>query len=124
MSKLVFVLSAVLVTGAVAWAQTGSPQPQQPTNTQSAGEATPAPRPDPARQMQLDLDQMDSLLNNMAAQVSFIHDTNMSILLNTNVRLWSTLLRDLRLQMEEQQKSAAPDKTWPQKGKNTAPQKQ
>ena len=57
--------------------------------------------------MQLDLDQMESLVNNMAAQVSFIRDTNMSILLNTNVRLWSVLIRDLRMQLQEQQRQRA-----------------
>jgi len=69
--------------------------------------ANPATTPDPARQMQLDLDQMESLVNNMAAQVSFIRDTNMSILLNTNVRLWTVLIRDLRMQLQEQQQRHA-----------------
>ncbi len=61
--------------------------------------------------MQVDLDQMESMVNNMAAQVGFIHDTNMSILLNTNVRLWSVLIHDLRLQLQEQQRHAASGKT-------------
>ncbi len=61
--------------------------------------------------MQMDLDQMESMVNNMAAQVGFIHDTNMSILLNTNVRLWSVLIRDLRLQLQQQQKGAASEKS-------------
>jgi hypothetical protein len=57
---------------------------------------------------------MDSLVNNMAAQVSFIRDTNMSILLNTNVRLWSILIRDLRMQLQEQQKGIRPAANTPQ----------
>jgi len=52
--------------------------------------------------MELDLDQMESLLSNMATEVSFISDTNMQILLSTNVRLWTLLLRDLRLQLAQQ----------------------
>jgi len=70
--------------------------------------------PDPAAQMQRDLNEMESLLNNMAAQTSFIRDTNMSILLNNNVRLWSILLRDLRMQADAQQKAArAPNQSAP-----------
>jgi len=65
--------------------------------------------------MQLDLDQMESLVNNMAAQVSFIRDTNMSILLNTNVRLWTVLIRDLRMQMQEQQRGGKPAANPPQR---------
>ncbi len=97
-----------------AIAQAGDAKAQQPAPAQST-QPEVAPRPDPAQQMQLDLNQMESLLNNMSAQVNFIHDTNMSILLNTNVRLWSVLLRDLRLQLQEQQRerSATPGKTNP-----------
>ena len=111
MSKLLMTLLAVLIAHVpfTAYAQT-PPNPQQAASAQTTTPATavPEPRPDSARQMQLDLDQMEGLLNNMAAQVNFIRDTNMSILLNTNVRLWSVLLRDLRLQLQEQQKQARP----------------
>ena len=108
MSKFAIGLFAVLMSVA-ACGQTTEPKAQQPAAAPNpAGDAssTPGPRPDPAQQMKIDLDQMDSLLNNMATQTSFIRDTNMSILLNTNVRLWSLLLRDLRLQVEAQQRQA------------------
>ena len=78
--------------------------PQISSRTPAATAA--AVRSDAATQVQLDLEQMDGLVNNMAAQVGFIRDTNMSILLNTNVRLWRLLLRDLRLQLAEQQRHA------------------
>lgn len=99
----------VLLATATAAAQTANPTPQQEPPQLPPGAATQAPPPlDPAHQMQLDLDQMDSLVNNMAAQVSFIRDTNMSILLNTNVRLWSVLIRDLRMQLQQQGKGMRP----------------
>jgi RecA/RadA recombinase len=72
----------------------------------------PAPAPqaaqpaDPNRQTEQDLNHMESLLNNMAAETAFIHDTNMQILLNTNYQLWSILLRDLRMQLQQQKKTA------------------
>ncbi len=112
-------LVVVLVACAMACAQDADPKTQQTAPVQSSPtSAAPASRPDPAQQMKLDLDQMESLVNNMAAQVSFIHDTNMSILLNTNVRLWMVLIRDLRMQLQEQQKhSSSPD------GKAGSPQR-
>ena len=115
MSKLAkLAMTAVIVASAVgAWAQATEPKAQQPAPAQNpAATATQAPpsRPDAAQQMRVDLDQMESLLNNMATQTSFIRDTNMSILLNTNVRLWSILIRDLRSLVDAQQgvKQAAP----------------
>ncbi len=122
MSKFVMALLAMLMSVA-AWGQTAAPTPQQPAaaqNAAGAAGANPGLRPDPAQQMKMDLDQMDSLLNNMATQTSFIRDTNMSILLNTNVRLWSMLLRDLRLQVEEQQRQAGA--AQPHKPTSTSPQ--
>lgn len=113
MSKLTRIAVMLLVTGAIAFAQSAEPSPQLSSAPKAASTeaAAPAARLDPARQMQMDLDQMESMVNNMAAQVGFIHDTNMSILLNTNVRLWSVLIRDLRLQLQQQQKGAASEKS-------------
>ncbi len=122
MSKFAIALFAMLMSVA-ACGQTAEPKAQEPAATQNptgAAASNPALRPDPAQQMKMDLDQMDSLLNNMATQTSFIRDTNMSILLNTNVRLWSMLLRDLRLQVEEQQRQAGA--AQPHKPTSTSPQ--
>ena len=109
----VFLLAMFMAGSAIA--QNITPQPQSGAPAQPG---TPAPAPstaplDTTRQMQLDLDQMEGLLNNMAAQVNFIRDTNMSILLNTNVRLWSVLIRDLRLQLQEQQRGMRPPAAGP-----------
>ena len=110
MSKLTGIVIMLFAASGVALAQTApqNPQPSSTPNATNSVPSAPAVQPDPAKQMQLDLDQMDSLVNNMATQVSFIRDTNMSILLNTNVRLWTVLIRDLRLQMQEQQKGLRP----------------
>ena len=116
MSRLIKILIVMSVSGAIAWAQTAQQNPQAlpPPNAPAPG-ASAAVRPDPAKQMQLDLDQMESLVNNMAAQVSFIRDTNMSILLNTNVRLWTVLIRDLRMREQEQQRGMRPAASPPQR---------
>jgi hypothetical protein len=109
----------MLMACAAVCAQTANQTQQQaaPQSLGAVGQSTPQlpaggmnqppPPLDTAHQIQLDLDQMESLVNNMAAQVSFIRDTNMSILLNTNVRLWTVLIRDLRMQLQEQGKRPA-----------------
>lgn len=104
--RAVGIILLALVMASAASAQTADRNPQEssPQQNPTAGTSSASAAPDPAHQMQLDLNQMESLLNNMAAQVSFIRDTNMSILLNTNVQLWSVLIRDLRLQLQEQQR--------------------
>ena len=111
MSRILMIVFATVVSCAAA-AQNATPQAQSSPTPQLGAPGSSAPRVDPARQVQLDLDQMESLLNNMAAQVSFIRDTNMSILLNTNVQLWSVLIRDMRMQLQQQQRAV----TAPQPG--------
>jgi hypothetical protein len=109
----IVLFSFAMLMALAASAQTADRNPQQSSPQQDPAQAAtvnPSPTPDPAHQMQLDLDQMESLLNNMTAQVNFIRDTNMSILLQTNARLWSVLIRDLRMQLQEQQRHAAPEK--------------
>jgi hypothetical protein len=96
MLRQLVVIIAVLTLGISAVAQTQQPPAASPN---------PALRPDPARQMEQDMNEMESLLNNMAAETTFVKDTNMQILLNTNYRLWSILLRDLRMHMEQQKKA-------------------
>jgi len=73
---------------------------------------TPPPSPqstDRAEQMRADLTQMESLMNNMQSEINFLHDQNLQILLNTNVRMWTILIRDLRRQVDdESRRSPAP----------------
>ncbi len=79
---------------------------QQPPST------TPAPAPpiDRTQQMRTDLNQMESLMNNMQSEINFLRDQNLQILLNTNVQLWTILIRDLRMQLddEEQRQTLVP----------------
>ena len=85
---------------------------QQPPQTPPPS----APASDHAEQMQADLNQMESLLNNMQSEINFLRDQNLQILLNTNVRMWTILIRDLRRQLDEEQRRlpAPPHPTTPQ----------
>jgi len=83
-------------------------------NAQQPAQA-PAPSAsssDRAEQMRADLNQMESLMNNMQGEINFVRDQNLQILLNTNVRMWTILIRDLRRQLdEEQRRPSAPVQT-------------
>jgi len=88
---------ALLITQAVV-AQQSSQTP--PPTAQSSNRA---------EQMRADLTQMESLMNNMQSQINFLRDQNLQILLNTNVRMWTILIRDLRRQLDDEPPpSAAP----------------
>jgi hypothetical protein len=72
---------------------------QQPPST------APAPAPtDRIAQMRADLNQMESLMGNMQSEINFLRDQNLQILLNTNVRMWTILIRDLRRQLDEEER--------------------
>ena len=40
-------------------------------------------------------------MNNMQSEINLLRDQNLQILLNTNVRLWTIPIRDLRRQLDE-----------------------
>jgi len=79
-----------------------------------AQQSPPAPSPAPAvpdsppshrvQQMRTDLNQMESLMNHMQSEINFLRDQNLQILLNTNVRMWTILIRDLRSQLEGEER--------------------
>ena len=104
---VLLMLCANAISGG-AQAPGANPKPSTPAAAQLQ-----TPAADAGSHVQRDLDEMESLLNNMATQTSFIRDTNMSILLNTNVRLWSILLRDLRMQLDAQQRSTSERQSVP-----------
>jgi len=54
-------------------------------------------------QMRADLDRMESLLSNMSAEIEFLRDQNLQILLRTNAQMWTVLIRDLRRQVEREE---------------------
>ena len=92
---------------------------QQPTSPPakpaSQNSAAPAPSSDRVEQMRTDINQMESLMNNMSSEINFLRDQNLQILLNTNVRMWTILLRDLRRQLddEEQRRATEPAPSKP-----------
>jgi len=88
---------------------------QQPTSNAPA-QPSSAPTTDRSQQMHADLNQMESLMNNMQSEINFLRDQNLQILLNTNVRMWTILIRDLRSQLdaEEQPCATAPAPSQPQ----------
>jgi hypothetical protein len=89
---------ALLITQAVVAQQ--PPSQTLPPTAQSSGRS---------EQMRADLTQMESLMNNMQSQINFLRDQNLQILLNTNVQMWTILIRDLRRQLDDEQRpSPAP----------------
>ena len=83
-----------------------------PTPTAPTVPAVAAPPTDRLQQMRADLNQMESLMNNMSSEITFLRDQNLQILLNTNVRMWTILIRNLRAQLdEEEQKRVLESKT-------------
>jgi small-conductance mechanosensitive channel len=92
-------LTWFIISNPIARAQ----QPAPPASAQATPPATSSPAPDRIQQMRTDLDQMESQMNSMSSRVNFLRDQNLQILLNNNVRLWTILIRDLRLQLDEEQ---------------------
>jgi hypothetical protein len=87
---------ALLFAAALVTPMSNAQQPSQAT-------APPSQSSDRAEQMRADLDQMESLMNNMQSEINFLRDQNLQILLNTNVRMWTILIRDLRRQLDDEQ---------------------
>jgi hypothetical protein len=102
----------LLLLSSTVWAQSGGGQTKPPAQTQpgqaeAAGQSTTRPSAveagDDLAQMRLDLDHMESLLNNMSGEITFLRDQNLQILLNSNARMWRILIRDLRTQINREE---------------------
>jgi hypothetical protein len=75
--------------------------------SQSVTQQAPSPAAAPTdriAQMRADLNQMESLMGNMQSEINFLRDQNLQILLNTNVRMWTILIRDLRRQLDDEER--------------------
>ncbi len=103
----------LLLLSSTMWAQCDGGQVRPSTQSeqdpsQSTGQSTIPPasaKPgDDLAQMRTDLNHMESLLNNMSSEITFLHDQNLQILLNSNARMWTILIRDLRLQLDREEK--------------------
>jgi hypothetical protein len=91
-------LWAQSVGGQVSRSTQNQPEAGQSDARPSAGEAG-----DDLAQMRTDLNNMESLLNNMSSEITFLRDQNLQILLNSNARMWTILIRDLRLQIDREE---------------------
>jgi len=90
-------------TGTPTGATPQSAQPRADEPPQSAAQHSPAAPGDDLAQMRTDLSRMESLLGNMSSEIEFLHDQNLQILLRTNAQMWTTLIRDLRRQVDREQ---------------------
>jgi hypothetical protein len=105
--QIVFVamFSAALLAQSVP-APSGNTNPASPT---AMGQMQPAPPAnDPGAQIRDDLNRMESLNMNMSSEIEFLRDQNLQILLRTNAQMWTILIRDLRRQLEAQQRPTPP----------------
>jgi hypothetical protein len=102
----------LLLLSSILWAQSAGGQltpsaqgGQSPADTagQAATRPSPAEAGDDLAQMRADLNHMESLLNNMSSEITFLRDQNLQILLNSNARMWTILIRDLRLQIDREE---------------------
>ena len=102
----------LLMLSSTVWAQSAGGQSkasaqdgqsQADTAGQSATRPSPGEAGDDLAQMRTDLNHMESLLNNMSSEITFLRDQNLQILLNSNARMWTILIRDLRLQIDREE---------------------
>ena len=112
----------LVLLSSTLWAQCDSGQARpSPQNTQtpaqkpgqSATRPSPGEADDDLAQMRTDLNHMESLLNNMSSEITFLRDQNLQILLNTNARMWTILIRDLRLQIDREEERRSGKKASP-----------
>jgi hypothetical protein len=127
MRQMVF----LLLLSSTLWAQSAGGQPRLSTQNEqdqadAAGQSAMRPSSgeagDDLAQMRSDLNHMESLLNNMSSEITFLRDQNLQILLNTNARMWTILIRDLRLQIDREEErrtgKRAPSAAEPQVRQN------
>jgi hypothetical protein len=101
-------LSLLLVESSLAQQGATSQNPAPGNAAQVPGAANPGN--DELARMRDDLNKLESLNLNMSSEVEFLRDQNLQILLRTNVRMWTILIRDLREQVarEEQRQAVSP----------------
>jgi TolA-binding protein len=103
LAMMVFMALAVSRTEAQS---AGTPPTAQSAQSQAATPPTaPATPGDDLAQMRTDLDRMESLLGNMSSEIEFLRDQNLQILLRTNAQMWTMLIRDLRRQVDREERA-------------------
>ncbi len=97
---------AAILSGGDLWAQSSNVPPSATTQSaqpHAGNSPQPPTRSDELTQMRTDLNRMESLLGNMSAEIEFLHDQNLQILLRTNAQMWTVLIRDLQRQVDRQE---------------------
>ena len=82
----------LLLLSASAWAQARPPAEKPASPPGAAGQAAQPSAPeagDDLAQMRTDLNRMESLLNNMSSEITFLRDQNLQILLRSNAQMWT-----------------------------------
>ena len=105
LAVMVFIALALSRTEAQSTSAPTSPSPQSQTATPPPPPANPG---DDLAQMRTDLDRMESLLGNMSSEIEFLRDQNLQILLRTNAQMWTMLIRDLRRQVDSEERARHP----------------
>ncbi len=111
-------LVLLLLTSSATWAQSPETPAPQAVPPSAAQAQNPAPDDDLA-QLKTDLNTMDSLLNNMSSEITFLRDQNLQILLNTNGRMWTILIRDMRQQIMREEQRRQQEKNQPREKART-----
>jgi len=76
---------------------------------QTSVEQPTAAANDELARMRDDLNKLESLNLNMSSEIEFLRDQNLQILLRTNSQMWTILIRDMRQQIDrEERRRAAP----------------
>ena len=107
----VAILASALMPG--AWAQ-GAAGRKEPQAAPSAG----AQPDDELARTRDDLNRLESLNLNMSSEIEFLRDQNLQILLRTNSQMWGVLIRDLRQQIDREERRRSV--TLPPGGHNSA----
>jgi hypothetical protein len=103
-------MAFMVLAASTAEAQSaGTPPTAESAQSQTATPpAAPAAPGDDLAQMRTDLDRMESLLGNMSSEIEFLRDQNLQILLRTNAQMWTMLIRDLRRQVDREERARHP----------------
>lgn len=95
----------LLFVAVLAAARAQAPGAQSvPPSTQAAAVQSG----DELAQMRDDLNKLESLNLNMSAEIEFLRDQNLQILLRTNSQMWGVLIRDLRRQIDREERRTTP----------------
>ena len=83
----------LLLLSVSAWAQARPPAEKPASPPGAVGQAAAQPSApeagDDLAQMRTDLNRMESLLNNMSSEITFLRDQNLQILLRSNAQMWT-----------------------------------